>query len=241
MTPFAVQSALLGIPAQARTPVRLGGTGADRPRAADQIRDELREFAHLGGFVLRPDSTPWFGAALRTPTTGPARVRPGLAPQHAAACRCWPHRLARACEEAGLRPPDGYAEAGRGCCCSAPSPRRCAARSGVFASDPAAAGRRRRRRGRHRPARAPGAAQAGPRAGHRGRTVPRGAVPRAGAGGGPARAVAASLRARRRACRRLPSGLDELQRLLRGLRASVRRAAHLCRRSGPSPSGCSRR
>ena len=45
------------------------GTGAHpgaacRPRAdhrdrADRIRDELREFAHLGGFAIRPASTPW--------------------------------------------------------------------------------------------------------------------------------------------------------------------------------------
>ncbi|HVB44811.1 MAG TPA: AAA domain-containing protein [Streptosporangiaceae bacterium] len=67
LTPFQVQSALLGIPEQARNPVRLPAperiTGTD----ADELRDEFREFAHLGGFAMRPDSTPWFGSALRTP------------------------------------------------------------------------------------------------------------------------------------------------------------------------------
>jgi hypothetical protein len=90
MTPFEVQSALLGIPDQAR-------------------RDELREFAHLGGFAFRPDSTPWFGAALRTPDQ--ARQACDLASRLSS--RGLPmiaHRLARASEETGLRRPAGYAE-----------------------------------------------------------------------------------------------------------------------------------
>src|SRR5207245_7162431 len=66
LTPFEVQSALLGVPAEAHTPVRLGAPEQITPDRADRIRDELREFAHLGGFVIRPGSTPWFGASLRT-------------------------------------------------------------------------------------------------------------------------------------------------------------------------------
>jgi very-short-patch-repair endonuclease len=109
ITPFEVQSALLGIPDQARTPVRVGAPEQiDRGRA-DEIRDELREFAHLGGFAVRPDSTPWFGAALRTPEQ--ARQACDLASRLSS--RGLPmiaHRLARASGETGLRPPAGYAE-----------------------------------------------------------------------------------------------------------------------------------
>jgi hypothetical protein len=79
ITPFEVQSALLGTPAEARTPVRLGAPELISRQDADRTRDELREFAHLGGFALRPDSTPWFGAALRTPDQargGGGRGRP---------------------------------------------------------------------------------------------------------------------------------------------------------------------
>jgi very-short-patch-repair endonuclease len=66
LTPFAVQSALLGIPAAARTPFRLPAPERLDGEAAETVRDELREFAHLGGFTLRPSSTPWYGALLRT-------------------------------------------------------------------------------------------------------------------------------------------------------------------------------
>jgi hypothetical protein len=58
LTPFAVQSALLGIPEQARTPVRLPAPERITADLADRIRDELREFAHLGGFTIRPRATP---------------------------------------------------------------------------------------------------------------------------------------------------------------------------------------
>ena len=110
MTPFAVQSALLGIPAQARTPVRLAAPERIGPREADDIRDELREFGHLGGFTFRPDATPWFGAKLRTADN--ARRACDLAVRLSS--RDLPllaHRVTRACEETGLRPPSGYAEA----------------------------------------------------------------------------------------------------------------------------------
>jgi very-short-patch-repair endonuclease len=109
LTPFAVQSALLGIPDHARTPVRLGRPELIGRETADEIRDELREFAHLGGFALRPDSTPWFGAALRTPDDArqacdlAARVSSRVLPMLA-------HRLAQASEETGLRPPGGHTE-----------------------------------------------------------------------------------------------------------------------------------
>ena len=87
---------------------------------ADEIRDELREFAHLGGFALRPGSTPWFGAALRSRGAGPRRrvdlaVRLSTRPAAAAG----PRRPASA--ELGLRPPASYAEAVAGCGCTPPS------------------------------------------------------------------------------------------------------------------------
>ncbi|HXS61442.1 MAG TPA: AAA domain-containing protein [Streptosporangiaceae bacterium] len=66
LTPFQVQSALLGIPASARTPVRLPAPERITAEVADDLRDELKEFARLGGFAMRPGATPWFGAVLRT-------------------------------------------------------------------------------------------------------------------------------------------------------------------------------
>src|SRR5215472_6738065 len=71
LTPFEIQSALLGIPELAHTPVRLAAPELITAGRADRIRDELREFAHLGGFAIRPASTPWYGARL--PTTEAAR------------------------------------------------------------------------------------------------------------------------------------------------------------------------
>src|SRR5262249_1410871 len=62
----AVQSALRGVADEARNWVRLPAAERISGVQADEIRDELREFAHLGGFTMRPGSTPWFGAALRT-------------------------------------------------------------------------------------------------------------------------------------------------------------------------------
>jgi very-short-patch-repair endonuclease len=109
MTPFAVQSALLGIPSSARTPVRLAAPERISRETADGVRDELREFAHLGGFGFRPDSTPWYGAALRTPEDArracdlAARLCSRTLPMMA-------HRIARACAETGLRPPRSYGE-----------------------------------------------------------------------------------------------------------------------------------
>jgi very-short-patch-repair endonuclease len=110
LTPFQIQAALLGVPAEAHTPIRLDMPERISGEQADRIRDELREFAHLGGLTLRPQSTPWFGAALRT------------SEQARQACdvvvRLSGHSLpllvrqvARASEETGLRLPSDYADA----------------------------------------------------------------------------------------------------------------------------------
>jgi very-short-patch-repair endonuclease len=110
LTPFEVQAALLGIPDEARTPARLAAPERLTREAADRFRDELREFAHLGGFTLRPDSTPWFGAALRTPEQ--ARQACDLAVRLSShGLPAAVHRIARAAAETGLRPPQNYAGA----------------------------------------------------------------------------------------------------------------------------------
>jgi very-short-patch-repair endonuclease len=110
LTPFEVQAALLGRPAEARTPVRLAGPEQITREAADRIRDELREFAHLGGFTLRPGSTPWYGAALRTPDQ--ARQACDIVAQLSShELPALLHRVARAAGETGLRPPRGYPDA----------------------------------------------------------------------------------------------------------------------------------
>src|SRR5260221_307793 len=54
LTPFAVQSALLRVPEEARNPVRLPAPERITAIEADGIRDELREFAHLGGVTMGP-------------------------------------------------------------------------------------------------------------------------------------------------------------------------------------------
>ena len=80
---------------------------ADR---ADRIRDELREFAHLGGFAIRPASTPWYGARL--PTTEAARHACDLAARLSShSIPILVHHCRRAAEETGLRPPGSYREA----------------------------------------------------------------------------------------------------------------------------------
>ncbi|NUR91495.1 MAG: DUF4011 domain-containing protein, partial [Nonomuraea sp.] len=109
LTAFQIQSALLGIPAAARTPVRLGTAEHLGVAEADTLRDELREFAHLGGFTLRPGATPWYGAALRT--TEQARQACDLAGRlHTHLLPMLSYRLDRACDETGLRAPTGYRE-----------------------------------------------------------------------------------------------------------------------------------
>ena len=109
LTPFGVQSALLGVPEQARTAARLPAVERINKAVADQIRDELREFAHLGGFTLRANSSPWFGAEL--PTTGDVQRACELA------VRLSTHtvpvlvdRVARTSAETGLQEPRCFAD-----------------------------------------------------------------------------------------------------------------------------------
>jgi very-short-patch-repair endonuclease len=109
LTAYQVQSALLGVPAAARVTARIAAPEQITPEVADDIRDELREFARLGGFAMRPGSTPWFGAPLR------AREQAREAVQLAVAVsgRTLPQldaKLAAACRETGLRVPKTYPE-----------------------------------------------------------------------------------------------------------------------------------
>src|SRR5262249_58091468 len=77
---------------------------------ADGVRDELREFAHLGGFAIRPASTPWFGAKL--PTAETTRHACDLAARLSThSLPVLVHHCRRAAEETGLRPPEGCREA----------------------------------------------------------------------------------------------------------------------------------
>jgi very-short-patch-repair endonuclease len=106
---FDVQSALLGIPPAARTPIRLASLGQISGETAERLRDELREYAHLGGFTFTPGSTPWYGAAI---TTG-EQARDALALLGRLAAETYPaawDRLERACQQTGLRPPRSHAE-----------------------------------------------------------------------------------------------------------------------------------
>ncbi len=109
LTPFAVQSALLGIPAAARTPFRLPAPERLDAEAAEILRDELREFAHLGGFTLRPSSTPWYGALLRTGADAQQAIE--LAGTlDSETLPMFAHRVAALAAGSGLRPRAGYAE-----------------------------------------------------------------------------------------------------------------------------------
>jgi very-short-patch-repair endonuclease len=107
VTPFQVQSALLGIDKSARTQVRISAPERISRERADRIRDELREFAHLGGFTLRPATTPWFGAILRTRDEAQqacelaVRLTTRGLPMHA-------QRIEQACAETGLALPQSY-------------------------------------------------------------------------------------------------------------------------------------
>ena len=108
LTAFDVQSALLGIPAEARTPVRLPGIERIDAGTAELVRDDLRVFAHLGGFTLRPSSTPWFGALLRD--TSDARQASSLAARLASdTLPRLANRTGKACAEVGPRRPPDYA------------------------------------------------------------------------------------------------------------------------------------
>ncbi|HEX8009152.1 MAG TPA: AAA domain-containing protein, partial [Trebonia sp.] len=109
LSPYQVQSALLGVSTQARVRARLAAPEEITPDLADQVRDELREFARLGGFALRPGASPWFGAALRTREQAREAVELAVA----LSARVLPMvaaRLAAACREVGLRIPADYSE-----------------------------------------------------------------------------------------------------------------------------------
>ncbi len=112
LSPYQVQSALLGIPAQARTPVRLPEVARIGGEAAQRLRDELREYCHLGG-LTRPGGarSPWDGAAIGTA----AQAREALAVlarlkavSHPAA----QDRIGRANAQVGLRPMVGHTDWG---------------------------------------------------------------------------------------------------------------------------------
>jgi very-short-patch-repair endonuclease len=109
LTPFAVQSALLGIPETARTPFRLPAPERLDSEAAETVRDELREFAHLGGFTLRPSSTPWYGALLRTRADAQRAIELAGA-LDSETLPMLAHRVAGLAAGSGLRPPRDYAE-----------------------------------------------------------------------------------------------------------------------------------
>ncbi len=112
LTAWDVQAALLGIPDDARTALRIKSPQRISRDLADQLRDELREFAHLGGFTFRPAASAWFGATLRSPQQAKqacdlaVKLNRGL-PELAAL-------IDAACAEAGLAVPGTWAErAGR--------------------------------------------------------------------------------------------------------------------------------
>ena len=107
LSAYQVQSALLGVPPAARVSARLAAPEVVIPALADGIRDELREFTRLGGFTLRPGSTPWFGAALRTR----AQARDAVELAVALSARTLPQAgamLAAACRETGLPPASSF-------------------------------------------------------------------------------------------------------------------------------------
>jgi hypothetical protein len=90
--------------------VRLAAPELITPGRADRVRDELCEFAHLGGFTIRPASTSWFGAKL--PTAEAARHACDLAARLSNhSLPVFVHHCRRAAEETGLRPPESYREA----------------------------------------------------------------------------------------------------------------------------------
>jgi very-short-patch-repair endonuclease len=109
LSAYDVQSALLGIPAPARGSARLAAPEQITPDLADRVRDDLREFAHLGGFRLRPGGSPWLGAALHDRE----QAREAIDRAVLLSTRTLPRltaRLSAACEETGLRRPARQAE-----------------------------------------------------------------------------------------------------------------------------------
>ncbi len=109
LSAYDVQSALLGIPARARGSARLAAPEEITPELADRVRDDLREFAHLGGFTLRPGGSPWLGAALHDRE----QAREAVDRAVLLSTRTLPRltaRLSAACAETGLRRPASQAE-----------------------------------------------------------------------------------------------------------------------------------
>jgi very-short-patch-repair endonuclease len=109
LSAYDVQSALLGIPEPARTPVRLTLVERIDADVAEGVRDDLREFAHLGGFTLRPSSTPWFGAQI----SDAEQARRACAIAGALTAEKLPmftHQMTKACASVGLPPARGYEE-----------------------------------------------------------------------------------------------------------------------------------
>jgi very-short-patch-repair endonuclease len=107
LSAYQVQSALLGIAADAQITARLASPEGITPEIADRLRDELREFAHLGGFTLRPESTPWFGAAIR----GREQAREAIELAVQLSTRTLPllrDRLAAACQEISVPIPQSH-------------------------------------------------------------------------------------------------------------------------------------
>src|SRR5215471_8387791 len=103
LSAYQVQSALLGVPPAARVSARLPAPEEITSEVVEAIRDELREFTRLGGFTLRPGSTPWLGAAIRTR----AEAREAVELAETLSTRTLPRlaaRLAAACQETGLPP-----------------------------------------------------------------------------------------------------------------------------------------
>jgi len=109
LSAYQVQAALLGVPQRGRLVVRLAAVERIDAATADSLRDELREFAHLGGFALRPESTAWFGAAVRT--AADARVAWSLASRLATeTLPRFGHQVGKACASVGLPGLTGYDE-----------------------------------------------------------------------------------------------------------------------------------
>ena len=113
LTPFRSSPRCSASPRRRRTPVRLPAPERLDAEAAETIRDELREFAHLGGFTLRPSEHPVVRRRCSAPP--PTRSRPSSWPARWTPRRCRCSRTG--CEElatqSGLRRRPDYAEAGQ--------------------------------------------------------------------------------------------------------------------------------
>src|SRR5215471_5529169 len=111
ITAFAAQSAVLGVPDQARTPVRLAELDQISGENAEQLRDEFREYAHLGGFRFTRENSPWYGASITTAE----QARQALATLAALVTEAYAaarDRIEEANAQSGLRVMRGYREWG---------------------------------------------------------------------------------------------------------------------------------